>query len=447
MPSVGYVRSRYLLLGDKVYVDRLGRRATLAYSARKATLFALDEATAERLRQNTMPPTPELAAVGAIVPAEEDELAAVLAGLRSGSEDPARRGFTILVTGYCNMACGYCGQEHHRTAVQTQRVQRLAERVEATIAGQETREVEVVWFGGEPLLALRLIRELSARFVAAADLHRVGYSARMATNGSLLTVATLRELHHHCRLNAIEVTLDGPQAVHDRRRRKRNGTGSYHHIVHVLGEAVRERVAEGLELSIRINVDTENEAGVGELIADLAAHGLAAPQVSLHPVPVHSWGNDISAVELDARRYASLEAQWLRQAQALGFRFAGMPTALKQTTCRATSTQGEIVDLQERIYSCSEHPLVPGVRDSAVVATVADLVGAAPRPAGGYDDWYDHVEAGGAQCEKCPMLPVCGGACPKLWREGHLPCPSLRFNWNERLDLAAARLGYEAVEG
>ena len=57
------------------------------------------------------------------------------------------------------------------------------------------------------------------------------------------------------------------------------------------------------------------------------------------------------------------------------------------------------------------------------------------------------VEAGQAQCARCPLLPVCGGSCPKLWQEGHLPCPSLRFNWNERLDLAAARLGYEAVDG
>jgi uncharacterized protein len=446
MPFVGYVRSRYLLLGDKVYVDRLGRRATLAYSARKATLFALDEATAQRLRQNTMPPTPELTAVGAIVPGEEDELAAVLAALRSGSADPARRAFTILVTGYCNMACGYCGQEHERTAVQAQRLERLAQRVEATIADPATREVEVVWFGGEPLLALRLIRQLSARFVAAADSRGVGYRARMATNGSLLTVATLRELHHDWRVKTIEVTLDGPQAVHDRRRLKRNGTGSYHHIVSVLGEAVRERVAQELELSIRINVDADNEASVAELITDLHAHGLAAPQVSLHPVPVHPWGNDISAVELDARRYAAVEAQWLRLAQSLGFGFTCVPDALKRTTCRATSVQGEIVDLQERIYSCSEHPLVPGARDTGVVATLADLAGAMPRPAGRYDDWYDHVEAAQAPCARCPLLPVCGGACPKLWREGHLPCPSLRFNWNERLDLAAARLGYEAVD-
>ena len=89
-------------------------------------------------------------------------------GGRPRDADPARRGFTILVTNYCNMACGYCGQEHHRSAVESARLGRLAERVESTIIDPATREVEVTWFGGEPLLGLRLIRELSARFTAAA---------------------------------------------------------------------------------------------------------------------------------------------------------------------------------------------------------------------------------------------------------------------------------------
>ena len=195
---MGYVRSRYLLLGDKVYVDRLGRRASLAYSARQGDAVRRRRGHRRPVAARHGGAPAELTAVGAIVPDGEDELAAVLQGLRSGSADPARRGFTIMVTGYCNMACGYCGQEHHRAAVQTARVQRIAERVEATIADGATREVEVVWFGGEPLLALRLVRELSARFVAAASRHGVGYSARMATNGSLLTVATLRQLHHDC---------------------------------------------------------------------------------------------------------------------------------------------------------------------------------------------------------------------------------------------------------
>jgi uncharacterized protein len=441
------VRSRYLLLGSRPYVDAEGRTARLAYSTRRAALFTLDPDTAARLADGDIESIdPEqrrrLADLTAVVDDAEDELGAVLGDYRAGSADPGRRAFTIMPTAYCNMACDYCGQEHVKGGVDQERMRRLAARVEAAIADPATDRVTVTWFGGEPLLGLRVIRELSARFVAAAAAAGTAYSARMATNGSLLTGRTLRLLHHECRLDAIEVTLDGPEAVHDRRRIRRNGVGSFHRTVAVLAQAVREQTVPDLRLGIRVNVDADNEDTVDDLIADLACLGLAAPQVELHLMPVHSWGNDVSAVELEARRLARREADWLRLAQSLGIGFAPLPGAVKRTTCHATTRHGEIVDPAGRVYSCSEHPLVPGVRDTGVVATVADLPDARPRPAGAFDDWYDQVGDGEQQCGRCPLLPVCGGACPKLWREGHVPCPSLKFNWADRMDLAARRMGY-----
>jgi uncharacterized protein len=328
--------------------------------------------------------------------------------------------------------------------VDAQRLERLARRVEAAFAAATTRSVDVTWFGGEPLLALRVIRELSARFVAAAAATGKGYSASMATNASLLTVPTLRLLHEECRLDGVEVTLDGPQDVHDRRRLKRNGSGSFRHIVTVLREAVAQGI--GPRISLRVNIDAENKDLVAELITELAGHGLAAPRVELHLMPVHSWGNDVSKVELSALEFAALEAQWLGLAHSLGFGFAALPTTLKRTTCRATSVFGEIVDLEDRVYSCSEHPLVPVARNTGVVANVSTLDLAATRPRGAYDDWYQEIEGGAQQCARCPLLPVCGGACPKLWREGHIPCPSMKFNWQQRLELMAARLGYVVAE-
>jgi uncharacterized protein len=434
-------RSRYLILSDKSFQDGNGRRARLAYSARQATLFALDEATAAALESGAdLEESTALQRLEAVVPADEDELGVVLGRLREGSADPGQRGFTIMPTNYCNMACSYCGQEHVKSTVDRQRQDRLARRVEAAFAAEATRGVNVTWFGGEPLLALRVIRELSARFVAAATATGKGYSAHMATNGSLLTVPTLRLLKDECRIEGIEVTLDGPEEVHDRRRLKRNGTGSFRHIVTVLGRALAEGTAP--QISLRVNIDAENTERVEELIRELAACGLASPGVELHPIPVHSWGNDVSKVELSATDYAQREAEWLRLAQSLGFAFFTLPTALKRTTCRATSVHGEIVDLEDRIYACSEHPLVPGPRETGVVASVSTLDIGAPRPRGAYDDWYDEIEGGAQQCARCPLLPVCGGACPKLWREGHMPCPSMKFNFQQRIELMAAQLGY-----
>ncbi len=439
------IRSRYLLLSDARYRDGSGRSARLAYSARRAMLFAIDPDTASALDSGDLSGvTPRhlsvLAELKAIVPEAEDELAEVLAGLRAGSDDPGVRVFTIMPTSWCNMACDYCGQEHERTKA---RMEATAARVEAALAEPAVRRVHVNWFGGEPLLALRTIRALSARFTAAAEAAGKPYAARIATNGSLLTARTLRVLHDECAVRSLEVTIDGPPVVHDLRRLKRDGTGSFERIVGAL-----QSTPQGLEVSIRINIDHENAPQIEALIGLLAAAGLARPGISLHPMPVHSWGNDVSKVELAAREYAALEAQWLRYADSLGFVFTPLPSRVKRTTCVATSVHAEVVDPQGRVYACSEHPLVPEVRQTGVVASVSELTGATARPRGMFDDWYEEIEAGAQQCGRCPLLPVCGGSCPKLWREGHLPCPSMKFNLEDRLDIAARRLGWRrAAEG
>ncbi|MEU9129629.1 radical SAM protein [Kitasatospora sp. NPDC048540] len=453
-PPPALVPSRYLLVGDRAYRDSDGSEAWFGYATRSATLIRLDRAGAHALRSGDPAALaglgPEerrrLARLHALVDPAEDELAAVTDGLREGSAHGATRSVTIMPTSYCNMACSYCGQEHVKAAHDRQRADRTARRVEAMLADPAVDAVTVTWFGGEPLLALRVIRELSARFTAAAALHGKTYTARMATNGSLLTTRTLAELHDDCALAEMELTIDGPEEVHDRRRLTRNGRGSFRRTVAVLARTLDEGLAPGLRIGIRVNIDRDNEDSVTGLLNDLACLGLAHPQVTLHLIAVHSWGNDVSEVELAARAYAAREADWLRTAEALGLHFGPLPAATVRTTCTATTRSGEIIDTAGRVYSCSEHPLVPGARDSGVVAEVAELAGSARRPAGAFDDWYDQVGDGGAQCSRCPILPVCGGSCPKLWREGHLPCPSVKFNWAQRMDLAVRRRGYTPLD-
>jgi uncharacterized protein len=441
---VTHTRSRYLLLSDRLYQDATGRVARLAYSTRRATLFAVDALTGDALDRNDLASIEDnqrvrLSALDAVVPGDEDELARVLETMRAGSDDPSVRGFTIMPTAYCNMACSYCGQEHFKSSP---RMRRVAGRVEEVIADPATRHVRVSWFGGEPMLALGVIRELSARFLRATQAHGKSYSASMPTNGSLLTPRTLKVLREECALDSIEVTIDGPREVHDRRRLKRNGTGSFDQITSTL----RDHLPPGLNLTIRVNIDSANEDSVTELIHELARIPLKA---NLALMPVHFWGNDVSDVEIEIRRFAALEARWLGLAESLGFPFGPIPNALKRTTCVATTRFSEVVDPVERVYSCSEHPLVPVVRDSGVIATLEELSGTGPRPAGAFDDWYDSVADRAdrsVHCGECPILPICGGSCPKLWREGHIPCPSIKFNFQDRLRMAAGRLGFTPVE-
>jgi radical SAM protein with 4Fe4S-binding SPASM domain len=76
-------------------------------------------------------------------------------------------------------------------------------------------------------------------------------------------------------------------------------------------------------------------------------------------------------------------------------------------------------------------------REPNNVYQIGDLNGAVHpegrRKLGGF---LDDVHSGKYPCHTCPMLPVCGGSCPKLWLEGQVPCPSAKLNIEQRMLLA-----------
>ncbi|MCH7232154.1 radical SAM protein [Glycomyces sp. L485] len=438
-------RSRYLLIGSKTYRDSAGAEVRFAYATRTGTVFALPLPVAaalengEDVSDHDLAPT--LSDIAAVVPEDENELRTVTSGFEQRAAESRNRTFTVMPTSYCNMDCDYCGQEHFKTAVNWNRVDRMTGRITGVLEQPQVDGASVTWFGGEPMLAYKVITTMSARIVAAAERLGKTYSAALVTNGSLLTPGKISELSEECRVRLLEVTIDGPREIHNARRHKRNGKGSFDTTVEALAETVSSGMAPDLAISVRVNVDRENREEVDNLLFDLAHAGLAVRRIELHLAPVHSWGNDVSAVELQAKEFAAWEIAAYETAHRLGFSVPRMPNRPKAATCLATTRKGELIDPLERVYSCSEHPLVPGPRSSEIIGTVESL-GNTLRPAGKFDDWYAQVTAGEWQCSSCPILPVCGGSCPKLWTEGHLPCPSIKFNWDEKLSWEAERRGY-----
>ncbi|MFJ3310067.1 SPASM domain-containing protein [Streptomyces sp. NPDC086549] len=127
--------------------------------------------------------------------------------------------------------------------------------------------------------------------------------------------------------------------------------------------------------------------------------------------------------------------------QRRGLRYLLLPTLPTTALCPATRASAEIISSTGNIFSCSEYPLVPEAERSLPLAHIDDADLPVFRPEGPFDDWNDTVEAGKTWCRSCPLLPTCGGSCPKLWSEGQPPCPSYKHNFEGRFDLAAARQG------
>lgn len=140
-------------------------------------------------------------------------------------------GLTTLIlnvnTG-CNLSCTYCYKEDLTAPADgdLMDIETAKRSVELLIEQAKSGEpVNLVFFGGEPLTNMRLIRETVAYAEDKAADAGVVVDFTLTTNATLLTDEIIDFLdHHHFGLT---VSMDGPKALHDRNRKTVGGKGTY----------------------------------------------------------------------------------------------------------------------------------------------------------------------------------------------------------------------------
>ncbi|MHB8247101.1 MAG: radical SAM protein [Acidimicrobiales bacterium] len=380
-----------------------------------------------------------------LVSAEESEIACLLDRNRQACSDLAEREFVLFPSSYCNMACEYCGQEHTPGRLGAEHRDAVFDRIRAAFAAPPTSQVVISWFGGEPMTGYPTILYIGTR--ALAEANRTGKRLRtsMVTNGTLLTEARIRRLYHETGLTYFNISLDGPRGVHDRRRPLKSGRNSFDRIVAVVGAASRAEDMPALTIQLRTNVDVDNAKHVYEYLTQLATSGVNAERVVIEFAMVSTWSpnRDMSSRVVEWNEFAEKECHWLDFAQRLGLKYRVLPRSGKPVVCEAGTRRAEVLSADGGVYSCVAMPLVPGRHTTARLAELSDLADDQLRPRGDYDDWLTTVAAGETPCRDCRIFGLCGGACPKEWREGQIPCPTYKSEANIqwRLDQAAARHG------
>lgn len=444
--------SKYLVVSERSYAKGRGPAGRLAYNTAEPRLSVISEAVGRDLAAGHVPdglPSEVLAhlvKLGLLVRSDQDQLDDMIRHQRSASQDRGNRAWVLVPTAYCNMGCDYCGQTHRRGGISAEVQDSIVQRVVRGIEDPATQSAMIKWFGAEPMMAYATMLHWSSHFVAAARERGIPLISAMTSNGVLLTPKKLLRLYDECNLRSLIVTVDGKGAVHDVHRPLKSGSSSYQKIVAALAFAAQDPRLDGLQIKVRTNVDIRNADQIEELLEDLAAQGLVSSRLSLDLHPVYNWGNDLSAVRLDTRTYGELEIGLLRKAIGLGFEVPLVPRVRRDVVCVAVTDSSEVISATGQVFSCTEHPLVDTYEATESIGHVTRLSLLPTRPAGRYDGWHDTVASGGVGCTTCQLLPVCGGGCPKHWAEGQPPCPSMKFNLQGRLDLAAEQAGYSVVD-
>ena len=141
----------------------------------------------------------------------------------------APQNLSLNVTSACNLACDYCYADRGVFGGAQSGAMSFAtaeEAVDTLLAGCDRRSYATIGFlGGEPFLHRRLVHHVVA-FAArqAGELGQpIGFS--VTTNATVLDAADIDMLRTH--RFAVTVSLDGGRAVHDRRRIRLAGQGSW----------------------------------------------------------------------------------------------------------------------------------------------------------------------------------------------------------------------------
>nr|MCR4955404.1 thioether cross-link-forming SCIFF peptide maturase [Lachnospiraceae bacterium] len=132
----------------------------------------------------------------------------------------------------CNLACKYCfaeeGEYHGRRALMSYEVGKKA--LDFLIANSGSRRnLEVDFFGGEPLLNFQVVKDLVKYGREQEKIHNKNFRFTLTTNGVLLDDDIMEFANKE--MSNVVCSIDGRKEIHDMMRPFRKGTGSYDLIV------------------------------------------------------------------------------------------------------------------------------------------------------------------------------------------------------------------------
>lgn len=132
----------------------------------------------------------------------------------------------------CNLACKYCfaeeGEYHGDRSLMSYEVGKKA--LDFLIANSGNRvNLEVDFFGGEPLMNFQVVKDLVAYGRSQEKEHNKKFRFTLTTNGMLLNDEVMEFANKE--MANVVLSIDGRREVHDFMRPTRNGKGSYDLII------------------------------------------------------------------------------------------------------------------------------------------------------------------------------------------------------------------------
>ncbi len=172
----------------------------------------------------------------------------------------------LFPTEKCNFRCVYCYEKYKLGKMSKITIENILKLIELNLL--QFDQLNFSWFGGEPLLALDVIEEISDAAKEICKRYRKPFFSQITTNGYFLTVDVMKKLlEMHVML--FQITIDGNRDNHNKQRPLANGDGTYDVILNNLLEIKEKIKTQTIRIIIRVNVSVNIRADEIERLAYL----------------------------------------------------------------------------------------------------------------------------------------------------------------------------------
>lgn len=305
---------------------------------------------------------------------------------------------SLVMTYKCNLACPYCYEtlaKNHHESMDFETADSVLAFIENQAAREQfTRKVNILFYGGEPLInwkcCLYILKQLNDAY------SHIDHEIEIITNGTLFTDSIIEDMLSYD-VSRLVFTLDGAQPFHDNRRVTHQGDGTYETILN----AISNCKDAGFNPIVRVNADKENYRHMKDLFRDLVDRSLEGVRLDINLITYPKVTPQKGPVYCTQREDFAhiLPALW-RLAYKWGFPINTKPLK-KSGTCMNSDLSSFIVDPLLQVYKCSEFIGIP----RHVVGNITTNGIFQPNPL-----FYHGVARDPTyleECADCKLLPIC----------------------------------------
>lgn len=313
----------------------------------------------------------------------------------------------LILTDQCNLRCSYCFEKDKNPHNMSDETALTAVDFLMEESGT-TKNITLLFFGGEPLLRFDLMQKIWSYASKRADELGKKITWDMTTNGTLMTEEKAKWLRDHGVKYLL--SMDGGKEDHDRYRKYANGRGSFD----VIAKQLRVMKRYQPWMGAKISVTPESARNLCKSMQEL--HGLGINQFILgyaHGLP---WTlDDLHGYEQTMYEVCELylKKKYNKEYFRLTLFEEGEPgESTSQCSFGCGAGRGRFcVDSYGDIYGCSKLATITGMNNGVL-------------PYGNVFQGFTRIhnraqflitEIGPRdKCANCEFKEVCGGGCPAV---------------------------------